>query len=338
VIRLLEINESPDSPVSFYRSSLPLSSLRRQVGDLQIETRPERGAPLGWSTLSAFDILFFSNPRSPRAREIIQMARTLGVKVWIDYDDLYLDLPKENPHYSTFRANHAAHHAVACLLLGDVVTVSTGYLREAYGRYHSAIRVVPNAFPLELLAEPALGPIRRGVHNFVSWRGAEQHRRNLREFAEPLTAVARSVENRWAFKFFGCNPECFDGLFPYTHYEFDEMIRALYRMKSFGSKVHIVTMYDGPYNRAKSNIAWIEATVSGSVVLAPDWEEWQRPGILNYGNKEDFRRKLQELLDGDYDIERHFEESRDYLLAHLSLTGVNRQRMAVLQQLSGAAA
>ena len=330
MIRLLQLEDSPDGASAFYRSVLPFRHLRRQVEGLEIEIQMERNGPLGWSVLTGFDVLFVPNPRSTRAKEILRQARMCGLKIWIDYDDLYLAIPPENPSYSRFRANHAAHNTVDCLLAADVVTVSTKYLAESYRKYNSNVHVVPNAFPVDLLVEGALGSIVQGRHEFVTWRGAEQHQRNLREFSAELAAVANDMRQRWTFQFFGMNPEFFDGLFAYNHYGFDELVSSLYRMKRFCSKVHLVTLYDAPFNRAKSNISWIEGTIAGSVVLAPDWEEWTLPGVINYRNREEFQCQLRKLLGGEYDLSAHFEASRDYLIRNLDLRTVNRGRLTIL--------
>jgi hypothetical protein len=37
----------------------------------------------------------------------------------------------------------------------------------------------------------------------------------------------------------------------------------------------VVPLQDNPFNRAKSNIAELEAQAAGAIAIVPDWEEWK---------------------------------------------------------------
>jgi hypothetical protein len=37
----------------------------------------------------------------------------------------------------------------------------------------------------------------------------------------------------------------------------------------------VVPLQDNPFNRAKSNIAELEAQAAGAIAIVPDWEEWR---------------------------------------------------------------
>ena len=116
----------------------------------------------------------------------------------------------------------------------------------------------------------------------------------------------------------------------------------------FAPWVHVVPLADSRFNRAKSMIAWIEATCAGAVVLAPDWEEWQRPGVVHYRDAEEFCNKLKVLMHQfgktedtkGRDPERgevhpHAGISRYYIENHLMLDTVNERRWAILNTLAG---
>jgi hypothetical protein len=328
-MRILLVTDNPSDAIAFYRSTMPWNQLQKEYDDVIVTTKHVKDY-FAWDVLSANDILFISNPRSSKHLEVIRTAKNFGLKVWSDYDDCYLDIPQDNISFNLITAGHVNHMTKDCLIESDIATVTTNYLKEFYLPYTTRIEVIPNGFPAEYLTENSLGPIVQGSHNFVSWRGSHSHKRNVREYANEITAVAKNNPD-WVFKFFGLNPEFLE--FNYNHHDYSELFDSFYRLKKFSSKVHIVTLYDRPFNKSKSNISWIEATIAGSVVLAPDWEEWQKPGIVNYSSKEDFKEKLQSLLNGEYDLTKHFEESRDYILNNLSLKKINRDRLKILQRL-----
>jgi hypothetical protein len=328
-MRILLVTDNPSDGIAFYRSTGPWNQLQKEYDDVLVTTKHPQDI-FTWNIISAHDVLFISNPRVSKHLEIIRAAKNYGIKVWADYDDCYLDIPQDNSSYNILTAGHVTHITKDCLIESDITTVTTNYLKEVFLPYTTRIEVIPNAFPLEYLSENSLGPMMQGTSNFVSWRGSNSHRRNVREYAKEIDQVADNNPG-WLFKFFGFNPEFLEC--EYQHYGFEHLFDSFYRLKKFASKVHIVTLYERDFNLSKSNIVWMESTIAGSVVLAPDWEEWKKPGIVNYASKEDFKEKLHGLLNGQYDLTKHFEESRDYILNNLSLKKVNRDRLRILQKL-----
>jgi hypothetical protein len=332
MIKILLVCDKPDDAIAFYRSTMPWNQIQKEYDDISV-TIKHPTEQFTWSTITQHHILFISNPRSQKHLDIMKAARNFGLKVWSDYDDCYLDIPEDNQAYNILTAGHVVAMTKECLFVSDITTASTNYLKEYFAPFTTRVSVIPNAFPIEYLSEVSLGPAEPGNHNFVSWRGSNSHKKNLRTYSKEITEIANSNPS-WVFQFFGLNPEFFVGEFTnFNHYDFLPLYESMYRLKQFGSKIHIVTLYDRPFNKSKSNISWIEATFAGSTVLAPDWEEWQKPGIVNYSGKEDFKEKLQSLINGEYDLTRQFEESRDYIFNNLSLKKINRDRLKILQEL-----
>jgi hypothetical protein len=331
-MRVLLVADNFQDGIAFYRSIGPWNQICKEWDDA-IVTRFHPKDHLGWELLTANDVLFISNPRQSRHLELIKTAQNFNVKVWADYDDCYLDIPKDNQSFSMITAGHVTHMTKECLLESDIVTVTTNHLREVFLPYNKNIIVIPNAFPIDFLNDKSLGEMRQGVHNFVSWRGSNSHKRNLREYSKEIIEVSKK-NPEWLFKFFGMNPEFLEGEMQYNHYDFSQLMDSFYKLKMFSSKIHIVTLYERDFNCSKSNIAWIEATIAGSVVLAPDWEEWKKPGIVNYASKEDFKEKLQDLINGKYNLWLNHKTSLDYILNNLSLKKVNKERLKILNSLS----
>lgn len=330
--KVLLVTDNFADGIAFYRSVGPWNELQKEFDNISV-TRIHAKDYFGWELFTAHDVVFISNPRQSKHLEIIRTAKNHNVRVWADYDDCYLDIPKDNASFNVLTAGHVNQMTKECLMEADIITVTTNYLKEVFLPYNTRIEVIPNAFPIEFLSVNSLGAMTLGTGNFISWRGSNSHEVNLKTYSKEIIEIANN-NPEWVFKFFGMNPaKLFEGEMEYNHYDFAQLMDSFYRLKMFSSKVHIVTLYDRPFNKSKSNIVWIEATIAGSVVLAPDWEEWQKPGVVNYTSKEDFKEKLQSLLNGEYDLTKQFEESRDYILNNLSLKKVNRDRLRILQKL-----
>jgi len=88
----------------------------------------------------------------------------------------------------------------------------------------------------------------------------------------------------------------------------------------------IYTLSDTPFNRAKSNISWIEATYAGSSVIAPEFlpEFANMPGVITYN----------ELMDSVFENVKDFNKSLAitndlswrYIKENLLLSQVNNLR------------
>ena len=107
-------------------------------------------------------------------------------------------------------------------------------------------------------------------------------------------------------------------------------------LSKINGKISIVHLSHRPeeidFNKSKSNIAWIESTYAGLAVLAPDWPEWRRPGIVNYTDKEDFRQKLTSMMKGEYNLESLRQASWKYIREELTLEKTNEIRYDLIKQ------
>jgi hypothetical protein len=98
--------------------------------------------------------------------------------------------------------------------------------------------------------------------------------------------------------------------------------------------VMMVPLKDCPFNRSKSNIAWMEGTWAGAATIAPDFPEWQRPGVTTFGSSEGFLTGLRSLLAAPRStLEQKANESWYHIEQNLSLTAVNKARHAILEGL-----
>ncbi len=102
----------------------------------------------------------------------------------------------------------------------------------------------------------------------------------------------------------------------------------------------IVPLADTLFNRSKSNLAWIEATTAGALTLAPDWEEWRRPGMVTYKDAEQFAGLLYRCVD-EFDqavnVHPNCEAfSRPCVRNNLLLDRVNEARWDIVNELGSA--
>lgn len=258
--------------ISWYRGLGPLGRLRKQM---DISLTPL--AHMNWTVASQHDILYMLRPSTDDHKKILEMSKRLGLKVWVDYDDHLLDVPDSNPasdHYSNPRNKDNVRY---CIAHADVVSVSTEFLAKEFQQYrlgHPCV-VIPNA--LHHRFSPLQEP-----NKIIMWRGSNTHEADL-QTAHPFFIKTQDTHPDIKFVFFGDPDYRTKRIFKPGRMrvlpkvgidEYFDTIKAIKPM------FQIVPLEDNPFNRAKSNIAWLEATIAGAMTIATPLPEWERKNAI----------------------------------------------------------
>lgn len=264
-----------DDASSFYRGMGPLSQLRKKL-PVNLVTK---GTPT-WDTLSTTDILFMQRPFSEDHLKLATLARSMGVPIWMDFDDLLTDVPSDNPTFFVYGQPKVKRTVELLLELADHITVPTQALKDVWSAllsFDPKITVIPSGFPdhvMRLKRPFEYKPI-------VSWRGGMSHERDLRSVEQTL--IKEIDENPYRlWNFIGYHPwylvegrknvnqHPFIPLENYHEYLCTEV------MPTF----HLVPLHDTLFNRCKSDISWMEGVLAGAAVIASEsMPEFDRPGV-----------------------------------------------------------
>lgn len=325
-IKILLITADPENNISFYRGRQPLFRLSEHY-DVEYEV---------YDSIETFyknkpDILLITCPYKDEHVAITNFCIEEGVKVWVDIDDLITDVPVWNQRawleYGAPNVKDKVRTNVEyCIKSATWVTVSTDYLKKEWQHLNENIYVVENAFDNEFLSEPA--PI--GTKNEVLYRGGESHNIDLWEYHKPIINAIHGTG--WNPHFVGMNPI-------YINQELNgswtpQLSKPNYWkfLENNLAKILIVPLKNIPFNHSKSAISWIEGTYAGCAILAPDWGEWQKPGVMNYTNQVDFEGKLKGMMSGRIDLRKRVEQSREYINNCQTLLKVNEARWALIEK------
>ena len=325
MITLGLISPDPSDAVSFFRAFGVFPYLARNH-DVRFVT----GANWGWEHIVQCDVVFFQRPFSVEHKTVCEMVKSLKVPLWIDVDDDLFSVPMSNPAHPLYMTTTTHANMRAMIGMADVVTVTTKTLAERF----MGAQVIPNAMN-DYIWEMNMAPREK----VVSWRGSVTHFADMAPF---LPAIQRASEKYpdWMWSFVGhphwdvvkAVPHDRRRLYGYAK-NFFEYVRLF---NSLNPSVHIVTLDDCPFNHAKSNLAWLEATMAGAVVVAPDWEEWHRPGIVNYKNGPDgFDATVGAVMEQSPGwLMNQSALSREFITRELLLSDVNEMRWSILRELS----
>jgi len=336
MIKILEVNPNSNDAMSFYRGRMPLMRLQKKYkGEIEFHPSPRPGeANTEWDYLNIFDMVFLMRPTSHHMADIVNACKQFNIPVWVDFDDLLTDIPIDNPASPHGKQAQINKYIDEILDGCAFATFSTEYLMKKMGHkiLHKS-HVVPNAIDMELFRKPSLV----GKAKKVLWRGSSTHDRDLYEFRGPIREIMREYDKHgWVTEFFGMNPIYITDYIPaiYTKYMgkssyFDYLTRI-------NGKINIVPLSHRPeeidFNKSKSNIGWLETLYGGMVTLAPDWDEWKKPGIVNYTSKQDFGEKLIAMMNGEYNLEKYRQASWQYIREHLTLEITNETRYTLIRK------
>lgn len=325
---------------SFYRGWMPLVTLGKQ---LEPWMNFISASEYDWSTMAMADALFMQRPYRKEHWQMVEMAKSMGKKVWVDYDDWLLGVPTDNPAYMQYEEPDVKRNIVKIVAAADEITVSTSHLAKLIQRdigkiadRDLPITVVSNALPLDILAHKR-PEVARQRNRLVQWRGSNTHHRDVMSQAKPIIEACRANKN-WHFSFLGDALWFITDMMPHENVTISKPIDPIEYFEYINKvapSVMIVPLHDSDFNRAKSNIAYLEAAYAGAVTIAPDWEEWRHPGVLNYTDQASFAKALEHVMSGYIDVIDLAQTAWDHVRKNFDLRLKNVVRADIFGRLTG---
>lgn len=317
---------APQGACSYYRSIGPLTKLRHINPKIQTQIL----STVTWNNLFDTDILFLARPDSQAFIEMAEIAKNLNIPVWVDWDDNIFKIPPYNPAYKHYKKKSTIKAIETCIELADTVTVSTQNLKEFYLTYNKNIVIIENAFNDYNYAFEKVS----NQFNSIFWRGSNTHRQDLLSVAQQIFGLSKKYKE-WTWVFVGGDPwyitDNIKNIFILNEIDVITYNKFLKDNKSAITQVPLLV---NEFNESKSNIAWIEGTSAGSAVIAPELPEFQKPGIINYAEKNgSYEYYMEKLIKSkEYRI-KNYSKSFDYISENLMLSTINQKRIRVMENL-----
>lgn len=322
---------------SFYRAAGPIGRIRKVVSNVQFNFINE----YNWATLHMCDALFVQRPFKEDHVKVIEMAKNQGLKVWVDYDDDLFTVPTDNPASGVYNEAATKKAVAKCIAMADEVTVTTPFLKKRFQEgpvpLNKNITVIPNAFDFEMFNYRDDETSMR--NKIMLWRGSITHERDLTTVAKEVINIAQDPKcSEWLWRFVGYNPWFItDKLLPkqYIHSKSLDIMEYNRHIFDIAPQAIFVPLHDSVFNRSKSNIAWFEGTLAGAVCIAPNWEEWTQPGIINYDSPRNFEDIVKAVMGGQINLEKMVTDSWNHMKENFDIRKVNRKRIEVIERLMG---
>lgn len=289
-----------------------------------------------WEIFVPCDVFIFQRPFADKHVELMILVKDMGIKIITDFDDLLTAVPMYNPTYGQYLQSKA--HVMKCVELSDEVWVSTKEIKDGYneelrkkaiafgsdpkGNYdHPSIQIIPNALNDYLFPIKNKKQFNPSAKKAI-YRGGLSHEADVYSMGEELIKIINHKTD-WTFTFIGqiytyMAQRCGDNY---------QMIGGMTIMQYFkflnteNPQVVFFPLEDNSFNRAKSNICWIEATFSGAAFLGNiALPEYIDGTVLDI-------REMDEVM-GDIELLDFYNRvSWDYIKDNLLLSKVNKLRV-----------
>jgi hypothetical protein len=281
MIKILTFAPAPGDGTSFYRLAGVMPYLEQEHSDIEISDISNNKF-IDWYTLVGADILLFQRPFSEQHFAAIKMARNMNIKVVIDYDDDLFNIPQDNPVHLSFEGCKETMKLIC--QVADVIWVSTDAIKRTVSFWNKNVTIIPNAHNDYLLPVNKKKEFNLETKK-VAYRGGTTHEVDVYSRVNEWSDI---INNNKDFDFYflgsrflfleslcGDNYNAMVGMHIIDYFKF---------FCELNPNIFIYTLKDTPFNRAKSNISWIEATYAGSSVIAPEFlpEFSNMPGIITY--------------------------------------------------------
>lgn len=330
-IKIGFITPDETDPLAFYRGTGPLTRLRKKAINFDYEHIPNN---ISWASIRKYDVIFMQRPWLPEHLQIAELCDKWNVPLIIDFDDWLFDLPISNPSYEPFHKNKK--NIVQIANAATAITVATKKLGELFKSLlidqNKTIEVIPNAYDVELFSKYRNDNNVKDRRKIFAWRGGNSHMKDLLSVKQDYLNLFDSYPD-WEFVFIAQNPWFLDTNAPNVKtadaLKIIEYFRALH---DTAPAILAHPLYDCDFNRAKSMCSWLEATHARAAFIGPDFEEFNRDGIINY--KDNFFEVASDLLNNPEKILINYEKSEKYIKENLTLDIVNAKRYYLFASLT----
>jgi hypothetical protein len=327
--RLLVVVPNKNDTTSWHRGYYPMMQLHKDHLQGKVEYVWEKEITI--ADACYLDGAFIQRPFDPGSHlNLIKLLKHCNVPVWVDWDDDLLTVPEFNPSFKIYGQDSVKGSVKTIQQMADIATVSTLELQRVVSRINKNTIYVPNS--INEFLEPARLPQPK-TNKIVMWRGSDTHFQDIHDFTKPILQLAEEHPD-WAFVFWAYNPTWITTKRKNCVFEGGVDILSFYKKyQQIAPKVTIVPLHDCVFNKSKSCTAWQQAVFSGGVAVAPDWEEWRRPGALLYKDEDSFYKQTKSVITDSVKVDELSKDGWNHIQENMTLTKTNLQRKQILEKL-----
>lgn len=209
-----------------------------------------------WECMLHGDIIVIQRPYTDQMLSVATVAKELGKKLVIDWDDDLSCVPDWNPNKVAF--DNALPNLKKLCTLADAVTVSSQALVEATASWGAKrVELVKNAIDDTFKTLPKLPR-----KDNIVWRGGTSHKADM-DLAKDML---KSMSYKNTIIFLGDKPEWAHELKQVKTVGILDYANYIMLLNSLAPKMMVLPLVDCPFNRSRSDIGAQEAYLVGAEI------------------------------------------------------------------------
>ncbi len=290
-------------------SALPVVRVRGPAAAAGVEVIPGNDGDTVWPDRIAeaqIVVLQRDFPRFAGFEAVIRQARALGKPIIYESDDLLFDLPDDHP----LREAYSDHlfSFLSAIVQADAVVAATPELADVHRQFnpntHTWLNYLDDRLWTLRPPRPAPAPGAAGVC-VIGYMGGASHQPDLNLIAPCLARLVERYAGRLRLHFWGAPPPAILRGQPGVNWtQLDPLdyarTAALFNVQD--CDIAVAPLHDGPFNRAKSHIKFLEYTalgIPGIYARLPPYARIVRHGEngLLAGGEAEWEHCLAELIE-----------------------------------------
>lgn len=304
----------------FYRS-MPLDYIKHK--DFTITRSTER--EIRSHTINFYDIIIVLRPSSDAHLNLMKMAKDMGKRIIVDWDDDPIHLSDTNPMYGHYEENK--QRTIKCLAMADEIWVATEGIKKSFRLYNKNIHIIPNAYNDFIFKHTP-----KFTYNKIAlFRGGGSH---VGDIYYPGTVEwivnMMNTKKLWKWYWFGQDYEYIKYRHKWNNYYHNpggSTVQFYKAIHDTNASIFYYPLADNLFNRSKSNCSFIESVSAGSAYFGmSEFPEFQKPGIMPLKDMPDIM-KMPDVL------ENMHKESWGFINDTLLLSTVNKLRLQKLLEI-----
>lgn len=310
-IKVFVIDDPRLDGVGWWRNCRPFVNLDKQYGDiLEIVNVGEN---VDIRALMTADVVVRFRPVTGNSLNFLKLCKELGLKIIIDIDDDLWHIPPGHPVFGdSITWRDRLHETYS---LADTIWTSTEQLRYVVGDLNRA-EVMQNAILPEELPDAPLP-----WKSTACWRGNDKQVADvLSDHARYWYDAAKDKYDHWLFAGYlpplphGPNARFVPG---------KDVLSYFLSLRQGMANVFWKPLQENLFNDSKSNIAWLEATMSGGVC------------VTNYSGKPGWEFAMPHFPTDPEEVEIEWNLSKSAIIENYNLLKVNERRLGSIMRLVG---
>lgn len=241
-----------------------------------------------------------------------QLHRQAGLSVSLVIDDLWTDIPADNPVHRSLPSDLRQRLQYLASLSQSLV-LTTNELERRLDVRHPRKWVIENALPEALFQAHSGSRVKREGKFRAGWSGAPQHAADLKFLKQVIEKTSDLAD--WVL--LGMCPEQLLPMVKEFHpmVPFDDYPSSL---AALDLDLAVAPLMDHPFNRCKSHLKVLEYGVLGYPVIASDLPPYQQCPVMLAGPEDvgDWVEKIRFLLNHEDQRVAQSQQLRDWVLKH----------------------